>query len=225
MTKDAWLQMYIPPNIALFGGNEFQSSCMEFDRSLIKACANPKPKIAIIPTAASFENPKKAANNGLKYFASLGANPFDLMILNREDANDQSLGKKLEDTDVIYLTGGDPSHLYEVLQGSVFLNQMRVLYEKGAIIAGSSAGAMVLGEFFGVTNPKKGLGVVPATLIVPHCEKFDIRSLRQPHLVNEKGIQVIGLDTATGVLNTGDDLIMKGKGEVTVFDMWSLFLS
>ena len=218
MTKDEWLQMYIPPNIALFGGNEFQSSCTEFDRSLIKACANPKPKIAIIPTAASFENPKKAANNGLKYFASLGANPFDLMILNREDANDQSLGKKLENTDVIYLTGGDPSYLYEVLQGSFFLDQMQALYEKGTMIAGSSAGAMVLGDFFGITNPAKGLGFVPETLIVPHCEKFDHTKLLQINSVHAKDLQVIGLDTATGVLNTGDDLIIKGKGELRIFN-------
>jgi len=217
--------MYIPPNIALLGGDEFQVACMEFDRTLIKSCGNPKPKIAIIPTAATFQNPQKAASNGIKYFKSLGANPVDLMILTKEEANDQSLNKKLEGTDVIYLTGGDPSYLYEVLQGSVFLNQMRILYEKGAIIAGSSAGAMVLGEFFGVTNPKRGLGFVPATLIVPHCEKFNLDALRQPHLVNEKGIQVIGLDTATGVLNTGDDLIINGKGEVTFFDMWSFFLS
>ncbi len=218
MTYDKYQRMCFPPNIALFGGNEFQSSCMEFDRSLIKACANPKPNIAIIPTAASFENPKKAANNGLKYFASLGANPFDLMILNREDANDQSLGKKLENTDVIYLTGGDPSYLYEVLQGSFFLDQMQALYEKGTMIAGSSAGAMVLGDFFGITNPAKGLGFVPETLIVPHCEKFDHTKLLQINSVHAKDLQVIGLDTATGVLNTGDDLIIKGKGELRIFN-------
>ena len=44
MTYDEYQRMGFPPNIALFGGNEFQSSCMEFDRSLIKACANQKVK-------------------------------------------------------------------------------------------------------------------------------------------------------------------------------------
>ena len=193
---------------------------MEFDRALIKSRSKPKPRIAIIPTAATFQNPKKAANNGIKYFESLGASPLDLMILTKEDANDQSLNKQLEGTDVIYLTGGDPSHLYDVLQGSVFHNQMRLLYEKGAIIAGSSAGAMVLGEFFGINNIKRGLGFLPSTLIVPHYEKFrssSTKPVQNPNLVHKKNVKVIGLDTATGVLNTGDHLIVKGK--VTIFDM------
>ena len=219
MTKDEWVRMHVPPNIALLGGGEFQVACMEFDRALIKSSANARPKIAIIPTAATFQNPQKAASNGIKYFESLGADPFGLMILTKEEANDQSLGEKLEDTNIIYLTGGDPSYLYEVLQGSGFLKQMRVLYKKGAIIAGSSAGAMVLGEFFGITNPKKGVGIVPNTLIVPHCEKFDAQTLRPPHLVLEKDIKMIGLDTATGVLNTGDDVIINGKGELRIFDV------
>ena len=170
--------------------------------------------------ASTFQNPKKAANNGIKYFESLGASPLDLMILTKEDANDQSLNKQLKGTDVIYLTGGDPSYLYDVLQGSVFHNQMRLLYEEGAIIAGSSAGAMVLGEFFGINNIKRGLGFLPNTLIVPHYEKFNsssTKSFQNLNLVHKKNVKVIGLDTATGILYTGNHLIVKGK--VTIFDM------
>jgi len=41
---------------------------------------------------------------------------------------------------------------------------------------------------------------------------------RQINSVHAKDLQVIGLDTATGVLNTGDDLIIKGKGELRIFN-------
>ena len=57
--------------IALTGGNEFRSDCEPMDRALLARLAT-EPIVVIVPTAAAHENPRLAADNGVRYFRRLG---------------------------------------------------------------------------------------------------------------------------------------------------------
>ena len=58
--------------IALIGGNEFRPDCEPMDRALL-ARLDAELKVVILPTAAAHENPRLAADNGVRYFRRLGA--------------------------------------------------------------------------------------------------------------------------------------------------------
>ena len=58
--------------IALIGGNEFRPNCEPMDRALLARLAA-EPIVVILPTAAAHENPRLAADNGVRYFRRLGA--------------------------------------------------------------------------------------------------------------------------------------------------------
>ena len=94
--------------IALAGGDEFRTGCEPMDKAILTATGKPTPVALIIPTAAAFERPELAADNGARHFNSLGADAHPLMALDRKDAMDDGLASQLDSADLVYLTGGNP---------------------------------------------------------------------------------------------------------------------
>ena len=107
--------------ILLVGGDEFRASCAGMDRHVLEATGAANPRVAIVPTAAAFENPGLAASNGVRHFAGLGASAYGLDVVSREDAENPRAVAQLDGAHVIYFTGGSPEHLHSVLAGSPLL--------------------------------------------------------------------------------------------------------
>ena len=131
--------------IALVGGDEFRRYCVEMDREILAATGKEQARVVVLPTAA-VNGPVKAAHDGVTHFTGLGGNGQPLMVLEREQADDPGMVERLAGADVIYFTGGNPNHLLETLQDSRLLAAILEAVEDGVILAGSSAGAMVMGS-------------------------------------------------------------------------------
>ena len=157
--------------IALVGGDEFRDGCEPMDREILDATGASRPRVLIVPTAAARQNPSKAAANGVAYFEGLGAEADSLMVLDSEDAGDYGLVSRVRWADVIYLTGGDPAHLLNVLRGSRMLESVKEAVSGGAVLAGSSAGAMVLGEWMRYGGVRPALGLLDGLAVLPHHER------------------------------------------------------
>ena len=150
--------------IALVGGDEFRPGCRVMDRGLLELAASEQPSVLVVPTAAIEGRPDLAAANGVAHFSSLGARALKLMVLNAEDANVPELAVALEGFSHVYFSGGSPDYLLGVLKGSLLLERVLEWRGEGGVLAGSSAGAMVMGEF--MRSPKKrplgcGVGCLP----------------------------------------------------------------
>ena len=208
--------------ILLVGGDEFRASCAGMDRHVLDAAGVAAPRVAIVPTAAAFENPGLAASNGVRHFTGLGATAYGLDVVRREDAENPRVVAQLDGAQVIYFTGGSPEHLHSVLAGSPLLAAVDDACDGGAIWAGSSAGAMVLGSV--MRRPSSGspvspaLEVVPNVMVLPHHERSD------PNVVISQlsgsatfGLTVLGIDGGSGVLLDADGAIALGAGNVTVY--------
>ena len=208
--------------ILLVGGDEFRASCAGMDRHVLEATGDANPRVAIVPTAAAFENPGLAASNGVRHFTGLGASAFGLDVVRREDAENPRIVAQLDGAHLIYFTGGSPEHLHSVLSGSPLLHAVNAACDAGAIWAGSSAGAMVLGSV--MRRPSSGspvspaLDVVPNLMVLPHHERSD------PNTVTEQlsgsatfGLCVLGVDGGSGVLLEPDGATALGSGNVTVY--------
>ena len=204
--------------IALVGGDEFLPSCRQMDNELIEATGYVQPRVLIVPTAAAMERPSLAAQHGVQQFEMLGADAVRLMVVNSEDANDEELTAEVDRAEIVYLTGGNPAHLLEVLRGSLLLRKILQGLERGMILAGSSAGAMVLGERMRFRQWGGALGIVPGVAVLPHHERSSRnQTLRELAVKTADGITALGIDGATGCFTEGDGWRVLGVGNVTVY--------
>lgn len=208
--------------ILLVGGDEFRPAAVGMDRHVLQLTGKHAPRVAIIPTAAARENPQLAASNGVRHFSGLGADAYGLDVIQRADAENPRIAAQLDGADVIYFTGGSPEHLYSVLAGSPLLDAVVTANNAGAVWAGSSAGAMVLGA--AMRRPSSGsqvspaLNIVPNVMTLPHHERSDPEAtLAQLAGRDFVGLTVLGIDGGSGVLLGVRGAIALGSGNVTVY--------
>ena len=204
--------------IALVGGDEFKPGCEEMDRALLHATGVEHPSLLVVPTAAAGENPSRAASNGIAYFASLGANASALMVLDAAQAKNEELLSPVDSADAIYLTGGSPSHLLDTLAGSPLLRKLREAIDRGAVVAGSSAGAMVMGSWMRFRGWSEALGILPGVATLPHHERSDPdATARELADMGPPGVAVLGIDGKTCCLGSPSQWDVLGTGGVTVY--------
>ena len=199
--------------IVLVGGDEFRASCRGMDAEVLAATGVASPRVVVVPTAAAMERPELAAANGVRHFSALGAAAEPLMALTADDANDAALVAAADAADVVYLTGGNPAYLMGALAGSRLEAALRGALGRGAIVAGSSAGAMALGERMRFRGEwSEGLSIARGVAVLPHHEGSD------PERVAGElpaGVVALGIDGATGCVSEGAGWRVMGVGAVT----------
>ena len=205
------------PRIALVGGNEFRRDCEAMDRALLELVGGPGTPAVILPTAAAHENPYHAGENGIRHFRRLGAAAEKLMIVDKQAVNDPRLTTQLERFRLLYFTGGDPAYLLETLRGSRAWEAVLAQYQRGALLAGSSAGAMALGgQMWRFDGWTPGLGLVPNLAVIPHhatlAARWDVARMAASLVA---GVTLVGIDEATGLLLPEGEVL--GEGKVTVY--------
>ena len=203
--------------IALVGGNEFRRDDDARDRVLVERLGGPSAHIAILPTAATNENPYVAGENGVRHFRRLGLRADKLMIVDDDSAADAGLVGQIEDYAGVYFTSGDPVYLRDTLQGSQAWAAVQAVAARGGLVAGSSAGAMVLGawlwQFDGWTP---GLGLVPGLAVLPHHATLSARwDAPAMAAALPAGVTLVGIDDATALLLPEAQVL--GLGQVTVY--------
>jgi cyanophycinase len=208
--------------LLLEGGAEFGGRMSEPDLRAIELAGGFDIPICIIPTAAAPDkNHKRAGNNGVRWFQSLGAsNVFAVDVIDSASANDLSLAASIRTSRLIYLLGGFPRHLGETLANSLCWQAALDVYQKGAVIAGSSAGAMVMCEHYYDPSEGKllrGLDLIPNACVLPHHNNFGKGWAKQLERLLPNSV-LIGIDEQTGMLNDVDNVWrVQGAGHVTLY--------
>ena len=206
--------------IALVGGDEFRPGCEDMDEKIMRASGNDPAKVVVVPTAA-VTGPAKAANDGATHFGALGGDDSMLMLLERSHAEDPEFFAPATLADVVYFTGGSPDHLLETVQESQFWAALLASAAGGSVLAGSSAGAMVMGSM--MRRPSAGgwveaLGLVPGVAVLPHHERRDQAETSQELQHSApSGLTFLGIDARTGCLGTPENWRVVGFGRVTVY--------
>lgn len=208
--------------LLLAGGAEFGGRMSEPDLRAIELAGGFDAPICILPTAAAPDhNHKRAGDNGIRWFRSLGArNVFTVDVIDSTSANDQAFAASIRDSKLIYLLGGFPRHLGETLASSLCWQAALTAHENGAVIAGSSAGAMVLCEHYYDPYEKKllrGLNLIPNACVLPHHNNFG-RSWAKQLIQLLPHITLIGIDESTGIINDADgSWQVHGGGEIMLY--------
>ena len=206
--------------ILLEGGAEFGGRMADVDLRAMELAGGVSAQIDIIPAAAAPDkNHLRAGANGVSWFKRLGATKvISQPLIDYQSAHDRQLASKLESSSLLYLLGGFPRHLANSLKHTRCWQSMLVAWQKGAVLGGSSAGAMVLAQHF--YDPRQdqvvvGLGLLPNLCIIPHFAKFSKSwSGRLKSLLPDATI--LGIDEETGIINDVEDKswTVYGKGNV-----------
>lgn len=179
--------------------------------------------IRIIPAAATPDNNhQRAGNNGIRWFQSLGAKDVSAVsLLSKIRANDKNIAQSLRNAKLIYLLGGFTHYLGQTLKDSLAWDGAMDAYRNGAVIAGSSAGAMVICAFYydpSAGRVHEGLNLVSNSLVLPHHDTFGKNWA--PKLMKQiPDVTLIGIDERTGLLNNGKNETWNiyGAGGVTLY--------
>src|SRR5262245_60379839 len=119
------------------------------DRGLLEATGRVRPRVVILPTASWPDGEsvfRRWAEMGTEHFRSLGAEVEPVYVRTVDDGADAANLQAIGEADLVYLSGGKPQHLLAVLEGSPMGAALCAAHRRGAVLAGCSAGAMVLAD-------------------------------------------------------------------------------
>ncbi|GAB4456998.1 MAG: cyanophycinase [Anaerolineales bacterium] len=214
--------------LLLEGGAEFGGQMRDPDLRALELAGGFDAPLRILPTAAAPDrNHVHAGNNGVRWFRGLGARDVvSLPLIDKASANDEEIARSLREAKLIYLLGGFTHYLGQTLKDSLAWNAAMDAYRNGAVIAGSSAGAMVMCQFYYDPYEGKiheGLNLVPNALVLPHHDTFGKNWA--PRLTREMpDVTLLGIDEQTGMLDDGENKpwTVYGAGLVTVYRQGSV---
>ena len=205
--------------LALIGGGEWRDGCRSFDTDLLAASGG--SEVLVLPTAAAYEHPDRAVDWATRYFAELGAKVRGLMVLRRPDADDEANAAAVAEARFVYLGGGSPLHLRSVLKETKVWEALVHAWQDGAVVAGSSAGGMVLGD--PMVDPRGGaftlgLGLIEQLAVVPHHNTWPPERAHRTMQLAPRGVPIAAIDEETAAIRDGDgSWRVAGAGAVAVF--------
>jgi cyanophycinase len=219
--------------IALLGSGEYLPVMDDVDRYLLANCGadakTRKPRVVCLPTAAGQEGEKSISRwskMGMEHFTRLGADVQAVPVIDERSANDLNHASAVEDADLIYFSGGDPGYLYRIMKDSLVWQAAQKAWSHGAVYAGCSAGAMILGRempdfrAMGIRSTA-AFGIIPIASVMPHFDAIPlfgkpiVATLRRRLTAGEI---MIGIDEDTAIVGKlNEEWTVIGKAKAHVF--------
>lgn len=216
-------------SLALVGSGEYLPAMAEFEKSLVHdGVKNGKEaRYVQIPTAAGRESADRLEywkQLGLTQAKAIGVEATYLPIYTREDAFNQEYVDAVTNSALMYMSGGDPHHLAEVLIDTPLWSAIVENWKTGASLAGCSAGAMVLSAHIPnfrllKKTATQGLNLLPEIRVIPHFNKFFKwipESAAKVLLHVPDNSILIGVDELTAIVKRSGDTQWVVVGEAKV---------
>ncbi len=216
-------------SLALVGSGEYLPAMAQFEKSLVQdGVKNGKEaRYVQIPTAAGRESTDRLEYwklLGLRQAKAIGVEATYLPIYTREDAFNQKYVDAVANSALMYMSGGDPHHLAEVLIDTPLWSAIVENWKTGSSLAGCSAGAMVLSAHIPnfrllKKTATQGLNLLPEIRVIPHFNKFFKwipESAAKVLLHVPDNSILIGVDELTAIVKRSGDTEWVVVGEAKV---------
>jgi cyanophycinase len=210
--------------LALVGGDELHPGNEPQD-ALLAAAAGDGPAY-VVATAAARHRPELAVAHARDWFARFGLDVVELPVRNRTQAKSPGVAELAAAGRFFYLVGGDPGIVPDVLRDSAVWKAVVSAWRSGAALAGSSAGAMAMGQWTLIRGRYPGdrrrqyrdaLGLVPGIAVLPHFATFGREWVASA--LDERpsdDVVLLGIDERTAAVWIDDVWRTMGDGGVTV---------
>lgn len=230
-------------DLALIGGEEFSENFRAVHAGLVPDGG--APRVVFLPTPAAQDGVETVEHwcaLAREKLSALGAVVDAPRLIDRESADDPRHARLVAEADWVYLGGGYAHVALPILQGTRVMEALLHARQRGALVSGASAGAMMMGANAIVITPVlledigkywesgappewdppappliPGLGWLPQTVIAPHFDRpwFSQKWLSGNFLPD--GFMLIGIDECTTLArNTNGSWEVSGLGSVTV---------
>ena len=216
--------------LIIIGGSEDKEGECKILREFIRRAGGRSAKIAVMTVATSLPG-----EIGLEYrdlFEELGADTVKIVDTERrEDANYSRNLEIIENSTGVFFTGGDQARITEILKDSEIDDLLHQKFDRGLVIAGTSAGAAMMPDIMivegeGETNPRintvvlePGMGFLPQVAIDQHFSQRGRLGRFISALMQQPAILGFGIDENTAIAVNGDEIEVIGDGAVTIVDV------
>ena len=220
-----------PGVVMPIGGAEDKIGRMTILREVARLAGGQHGVLAVISTASSLGD--EITHAYLQLFSALGvADVVGIRPESRAEAADAAHRRRARPgAPAVFMTGGNQTKLASILLGTPLGAAIRRAHARGALVAGTSAGASICSEHMvsfgsGGSTPKfrvgqvsQGLGLLSGVIVDQHFTQRN-RFGRLLALVAANPAQLgMGIDEDTAAVIEPDGLMeVKGRGVVTIVD-------
>ena len=204
--------------LALVGSGEYLPDVDLIDQTLMSRLAEPA-RVVCLPTAAGREGDAMIQSwmqKGVDHFTRLGVAVTAVPVTNHATAQNAAFAAEIRQANFVYLSGGHPGYLHECLAGTAVWEAIRLVHQSGGVVAGCSAGAMIMGErIAGPGGNRDGFNLLPGTVILPHFDEFPGLLSRVMRLLSGRSLTMIGIDGRTALVVENGRLEVLGQNQIT----------
>lgn len=215
--------------LVIIGGAEDKDGECSILKEIVEG-AKPDARLVILTTATG--RPEEVGWEYAQIFRRLGVQEVEVLdIPDRTTGGDAQVIKVINQAGIIFFTGGDQLRITSLLGGTPLDQALHAAYGRGAVIAGTSAGASVMSETMiveglGRESPKQntvkmapGMGLLSGVVIDQHFAQRGRLGRLLTAVAQNPNILGIGLDEDTAiVIHPDGQFRVVGSQTATIID-------
>lgn len=172
--------------------------------------------------------PERRATLAQQALASFGLQADVLPVLTRERADDSLVCAQVKSGACIYLTGGEPRVLRDVLHDTALWRTITAHHAAGAPLIAAGGAVAALGSCgfaaHGPTPPAlgdqtlerfDGLGLLPETAILPYADWLSPELVARIRMLCLPGTLLVAIDHTAALVHTSEGWQVEGSSTVT----------
>lgn len=222
--------------LLIIGGAEDRVGRSVVLKRFVKLAGGRRSRIVLIPTASGF--PTEVAEAYRDVFLRLrGGEVIVVDPATRRDAGDSGMVAALDEATGVFLTGGSQNKLAQTIVGTPVGDAIHRAYQRGMVIAGTSAGASIMSRFMislgeeGLTPRQRasqisaGLGLVEDIIIDQHFDQRGRYGRLMSMVAASPNLLGMGIDentaaeirdgTAMTIIGAGAIFLVNGRNAIT----------
>ena len=213
--------------LIIVGGREDKAGDRRILREIVDRTRGGKLVLATVASEVAVD----VWNEYRGIFRELGLKDLHhLHVENAEQARDPKLLSLVEGAKTVFFTGGDQLKITTKLGGTAVLERIIETFDRGGVIAGTSAGAAVMGETMLVGSDNReshkvgdwmmapGIGLIHNMIVDQHfAQRGRVGRLLRAVALNP-GVLGIGIDEDTAVVVHDQSMQVIGNNAVYVVD-------
>ena len=217
MDDEDW---YLPRGRLFIGGGGHGDG---FGTGVLNAIPTPEAPVVYVPSADA--NSRANPWGGDRRLLEVGfKNVYTLHTWDRKEADSAEFVKPMQDAAAVILGGGETYRLTETFVGTRFQEELHGVLNRGGIVAGASAGAMVMGSivieqpymrFKGYTE---GFGLLRNSIIDVHVLARNLHYNLVDAQREYPDALAIGIDERTVIAVDGNWFSVHGESYVVMID-------
>jgi cyanophycinase len=215
--------------LVVIGGGEDKEGDAVVLTEFVRAAKGVRARIVVLTVAT--DEPDEVGKEYVEILKRLGAGEVRAAdVSTRADAASEELLELVRKATGLFFTGGDQLHITSLLGGTELQAVMQERYEKGLVIAGTSAGAAMMSNSMILGGPNDespraesveigpGMDLIIGAMIDTHFSERGRHGRLLTAVAHYPQDLGIGIDEDTALLVERGEFEVVGSGAVTVID-------